>query len=144
MLDDYDEKQRFYRYKHGHHAFLLIIILLFVNGIFGTTLDFQWGETVHIENMLLTLISFLYFTGMNVYRGAHFRKSDNPKWSNLSFLVLALLQIFQVVSRDEGVMTDGKVSFTAINLAIGICFLSVPLLYYIRIIIEKINNRKNS
>lgn len=140
MFDDYDDKQRFYRYKHGHHAFVLTIVLLFVNGL----LDLQWGETVHIETMLLLLTAFLYFTVMNVYYGAHFRKNDKPLWSNISFFILALFYIGQVLSRDDEMISNGKVSFKAVTLAIGICFLSIPLMYSIRIMVEKIKSKKSA
>lgn len=138
MFDEEDEHQRFIRYKNGHHAFVLTVILLVVDLL----LDLQWGQTIAIEIFILLVLAAAYCMVMNVYQGAYFSKDEKPFSALIYFSIFGLIFVRDAFFGDNEIFTDGKAANGAVILAVGVCLLSAPATHFINVIVRKISRKR--
>lgn len=139
-MKNYDEYQKFMRYKYSSHSFSIFTTLWIVNYFFSFILDIQWAESQHLETLLLIFIAVAYFLFMNTYRGSYFTKSQSPIFYSVLFFVLSILNIRLSFSPYTSLIINGQVTSNVINLAAGAIWLTIPIAYIARIIVEKKRN----
>ncbi|SFC62621.1 hypothetical protein SAMN04488102_11423 [Alkalibacterium subtropicum] len=128
----YDEYQKLMCYKHGHHAFYIVIALSLANFI----LNIQWAETKTLEFGLFLLIAVCYSILMNVYTGAFFNKWQFPSLTSLFYFILGMTYIFNSFSSGTPMTSDGQITENFLKLTGGLLFLSIPVVYFTRKTIE--------
>ncbi|WP_028274690.1 DUF6773 family protein [Atopococcus tabaci] len=140
-MREYDEYQKFIRYKNGTQAFLLLSILLFLNSLLNS-LNVQWGETYSIETLFLLEISIGYYVLKNTYQGAFFDKYENPKRQSLYSFLWGLIYLYLVHSPSFAIFIDGKISQDFLHLFVGIICLAIPMVFLIRTMVDKSREKK--
>ena len=59
MMKQYDEYQKFMRYKYGYYSFMTLILLIVSNYILGLIFEVQWAQTKELETIIITFITVL-------------------------------------------------------------------------------------
>lgn len=70
MIKQYDEYQKFMRYKYGYYSFMTLILLIVSNYILGLIFEVQWAQTKELETIIITFITVLFFINISVYHNA--------------------------------------------------------------------------
>lgn len=70
MMKQYDEYQKFMRYKYGYYSFMTLILLIVSNYILGLIFEVQWAQTKELETIIITFITVLFFINISVYHNA--------------------------------------------------------------------------
>lgn len=136
-MKNFDEYQRLMRYKYGYHSFLIILVLGVLNFNINLFIDIQWAETQPLEFMLLIFIAVGYSIVMNIYKGAYFTKHQNSKMYAIIFFLLGLVNIYLSSSPYSPLIIDGRLSSNSIMLVSGMLWISIPIAYLTRVIVEK-------
>lgn len=131
-MTNYDEYQKFIRYKYGHHSFLLVLILVFINSWLSLFRDIQWAETKELETMLLIFIAVIYSIVMNTYHGAYFNRKQSPKIYAFIFFILGIVNIYLALSPYTPLIVDRKVTLHSLTGVSAILWLSIPAAYLMR------------
>ena len=82
-MTNFDEYQKLLRYKHGHHAFLITMFLMFTNFIIDLSSDFQWAETKELETIIFMFIGIIYSVALNTYHGLILTKNKTQRNTHL-------------------------------------------------------------
>lgn len=135
-MREYDEYQKFIRYKNGAQAFWFLAILLFLNS-FLNRINVQWGENYSIETLFLLEISIGYYVLKNTYQGAFFDKYENPKKQSLYSFLWGLIYLYLTYSPSFTVFINGKISQDFLHLFVGIICLAIPMVFFIRTMVDK-------
>lgn len=139
-MEGFDEYQQFRRYRNGHQAFFLTNILIFISFIISLS-GGEWAESKGVEYFILLSIPSTYINIRNTWHGAYYRKKDNPLLYNIIFFVTGLLYIWLFGSfgagTEAGVIEDGKITWKAAQLWVGMLWISIPITYFIRHYIDK-------
>lgn len=139
-MNKFDEYQKFMRYKHGAQAFFLFLFLWVVNFFSSVVLEVQWAETQHTETALLVFAAVAYSIVRNIYHGAYFTKRQSPIFYSLLFLVTGILNIWTSLSPYTPLIENGKLTFNSIIFFTGFIWLSIPLTYLVRSVVEKVRD----
>ncbi len=145
MMKQYDEYQKFMRYKYGYYSFMTLILLIVSNYILGLIFEVQWAQTKELETIIITFITVLFFINISVYHNAYFRKNEDKKGSIIGLLFLGIFNIF-VAHQSLGVypedfILNGKIGEGLIQFFSGLMFLSIPITYFIR---DKIDKKRSA
>ncbi|OJF90777.1 hypothetical protein [Alkalibacterium sp. 20] len=143
-MTNYDEYQKFMRYKYGYHSFAIILILTVLNFNLDLIFNLQWAETKSLEFMLLIFLAIGYSIVMNIYKGAYFSKKQNPKIYAVIFFFLGLANIYLSFSPYSPLISDGLVTSNSMMLVSGLLWISIPVAYLTRIIVEKKRDEKDN
>lgn len=138
---NYDEYQKFMRYKHGHHAFILVLILVLINFWFTLFRDLQWAETKELETILLIFVAVIYSVVMNIYHGAYFNRKQSPQLYALLFFGLGLLNLYLAFSPYRPLIVDGQVTMNIIMVVNGVFFILIPAVYMTRVLVDKLRKK---
>lgn len=145
MMKQYDEYQKFMRYKYGYYSFMTLILLIVSNYILGLIFEVQWAQTKELETIIITFITVLFFINISVYHNAYFRKNEDKKGSIIGLLFLGIFNIFVAYQSlgvyPEDFILNGKIGEGLIQFFSGIMFLSIPITYFIR---DKIDKKRSA
>lgn len=145
MMKQYDEYQKFMRYKYGYYSFMTLILLIVSNYILGLIFEVQWAQTKELETIIITLITVLFFINISVYHNAYFRKNEDKKGSIIGLLFLGIFNIFVAYQSlgvyPEDFILNGKIGEGLIQFFSGLMFLSIPITYFIR---DKIDKKRSA
>lgn len=143
-MNNYDEYQRFMRYRSGYYSFFLITFLLLVNYFVTEVKGFQWAEDGSVENLFIILIPVTFMNIANTWQGAHFNRKEKPWRSNIIELALGMLYVLFALSsgsmQDKGLLYDGKLTYGAAQFMLGLMWISIPITYFIRKLWDKQTN----
>lgn len=119
--DRFDEFQVAKRHRYGHHAFILTMVLIVVNGI--VKMNYIWADPL-MEMIVLMYIPLTYLTVMAILNGAYIsRKDKSSSFYIPMFRIVSLFSLFVIAqSIWSGVFTpikDGKLDNSA-----GILFIA--------------------
>ena len=142
-MTNFDEYQKLLRYKHGHHAFLITMFLMFTNFIIDLSSDFQWAETKELESIIFMFVGIIYSVALNTYHGAYFDKKQNPKKYALIFFLLGIMNLYLTFSSSHSLLVDGRVSKNTIMAFSAVLWLSIPAAYILRKLVEKIRKEED-
>lgn len=141
MMNNYDEYQRFIRYRNGYHSFFLLAILLLVNFFVTHTKDFQWAEDGSVELLFILLIPGTFMNIANTWQVAYFNRKEKPWRSNSILLAMSVFYMWLALStgsmQQKGLLSDGKITFVAAQLMLGLTWISIPATYYVRKLWDK-------
>ncbi len=132
----YDEYQKLLRYKYGYHSFLIIIVLSVINFNLTLFMDTQWAETKYLEFMLLLFFAAGYSIVMNVYKGSYFTRHQSVKMYSVFFL-LGLVNLYLSSSPYSPLIKDGLITSNSIMFVNALIFISMPIAFLSRIVVEK-------
>ncbi len=145
MMKQYDEYQKFMRYKYGYYSFMTLILLIVSNYILGLIFEVQWAQTKELETIIITFITVLFFINISVYHNAYFRKNEDKKGSIIGLLFLGIFNIFVAYQSlgvyPEDFILNGKIGEGLIQFFSGLMFLSIPITYFIR---DKIDKKRSA
>ena len=145
MMKQYDEYQKFMRYKYGYYSFMTLILLIVSNYILGLIFEVQWAQTKELETIIITLITVLFFINISVYHNAYFRNNEDKKGSIIGLLFLGIFNIFVAYQSlsvyPEDFILNGKIGEGLIQFFSGLMFLSIPITYFIR---DKIDKKRSA
>jgi len=145
IMKDYDEFQRFWRYKYGHNALFILIGMLALNVSFFIE-DFNWAASPEIELWILLFISIIYFSVMTNFRGANEHTIEKNKMMHFTLIALSFVMFYIVyIGYQEGptyLMKNGKLESGFIHLLLGISFLSDSVASYAGRLYENWKERK--
>jgi len=145
MIKQYDEYQKFMRYKYGYYSFMTLILLIVSNYILGLIFEVQWAQTKELETIIITFITVLFFINISVYHNAYFRKNEDKKGSIIGLLFLGIFNIFVAYQSlgvyPEDFILNGKIGEGLIQFFSGLMFLSIPITYFIR---DKIDKKRSA
>lgn len=140
-MKNFDEYQRFKRYRNGHHTFFFTIFLLVVNIFIELITGTGWGEPRSVEVLVILSISVIFFNITNTFQGAYFRKTEKPLWSNLGILVAALFYLMIYFAAPsfggQGLIEEGNITIRAVHLLVFLNAISIPITYFISLLIER-------
>ncbi|MBC9826206.1 MAG: hypothetical protein ABS890_03720 [Carnobacterium inhibens] len=144
-MKQYDEYQKFMRYKYGYYSFMTLILLIVSNYILGLIFEVQWAQTKELETIIITFITVLFFINISVYHNAYFRKNEDKKGSIIGLLFLGIFNIFVAYQSlgvyPEDFILNGKIGEGLIQFFSGLMFLSIPITYFIR---DKIDKKRSA
>ncbi|WP_301426262.1 hypothetical protein [Carnobacterium sp.] len=144
-MKQYDEYQKFMRYKYGYYSFMTLILLIVSNYILGLIFEVQWAQTKELETIIITFITVLFFINISVYHNAYFRKNEDKKGSIIVLLFLGIFNIFVAYQSlgvyPEDFILNGKIGEGLIQFFSGLMFLSIPITYFIR---DKIDKKRSA
>lgn len=141
-MTNYDEYQKYMRYKYDSHAFKFLLFLVFINFAMGTYTDFQWAETSGLEHLILSFIAVIYSVIMYIYHGAYFNKKQNGKLYAGLFFAIGLLSLITGFSPYSPIIVDGKITSNIIMPLNGAMFVLISVAYLLKIFVEKRNDVK--
>ena len=145
MMKQYDEYQKFMRYKYGYYSFMTLILLIVSNYILGLIFEVQWAQTKELETIIITFITVLFFINISVYHNAYFRKNEDKKGSIIGLLFLGIFNIFVAYQSlgvyPEDFILNGKIGEGLIQFFSALMFLSIPITYFIR---DKIDKKRSA
>ncbi|MDZ7836363.1 MAG: hypothetical protein U5K84_14515 [Alkalibacterium sp.] len=135
-MKNFDEYQKFMRYKYGYQAFGIVLVLTLINYFMSLFMSLL-GETRELETMVIVLIAIMYSLIMYIYKGAYFTKKQNHKLYAVIFFLIGVLNIFNSLSPYTPLIADGKITSNFLILIAGILWLSIPATYVTRMVVEK-------
>lgn len=135
-MTNYDEYQKFIRYKYGHHAFLLVLVLVLINFWFSLFRDLQWAETKELEIILLIFVAVIYSVLMNIYHGAYFTRKQSPQLYSLLFFGSGLLNLYLALSPYRPLIVDGQITMNSIMVVNGIFLILIPAAYMTKVLVD--------
>lgn len=140
-MNNYDEYQRFMRYRSSYYSFFLITLLLLVNYFVTEVKGFQWAEDGSVELLFIILIPVTFMNIANTWQGAHFNRKEKPWRSNIIVLALGMLYVLLALSsesmQDKGLLYDGKLTFVAAQSMLGLTWIAIPATYFVRKLWDK-------
>lgn len=137
-MREYDEYQKFLRYKYGYHSFVILFSLLAINHF----VDYQWAYSKENEIQILVWVTSIYFVVRLTFSGAYFGKRDNPLLANLFVSVPGLLYLSDYLTGHSVLFENGRLAAGSIWFFIALFWLSIPLTYAIRTVVDKLRERK--
>ncbi|WP_423190216.1 hypothetical protein ACO1PF_04930 [Alkalibacterium sp. f15] len=143
-MNQFDEYQKFMRYKYGYHSFFIIVALSIINFNLELFYDIQWAETKSLEFILFIFLAVGYSIVMNVYKGAYFTKKQNSNVYAFIFLFIGLANFYLSTSPYSPLMIDGLLTSNNIMLVNGLIWTSIPSAYFTRILVEKRREREEN
>ena len=136
-MTNYDEYQKYMRYKYDSHAFKLLLFLVLINIVVGIQTDSQWAETSGLEYLILSFIAVIFSAIMNIYHGAYFNKKQNGKLYAWLFFVIGLLSLMIGFSPYSPILVDGKLTLNIFIPLYGAMFVLMSVAYFLRWFVEK-------
>lgn len=136
-MTNYDEYQKFIRYKYGHHGFIAVLALVLMNYFFSLFYDFQWAESKELEIIVLITLVVIITAILNVYHGAYFTKKQSPILYVVLFVFTGLMNLYLSFSAYSPLIEEGLVTSNIVTVLSAILFLSLPLAYYARRVVDK-------
>lgn len=142
-MDQFDEYQKFMRYKYGYHSFFIIVALSLINFNLELFYDIQWAETKSLEFILFVFLAVGYSIVMNVYKGAYFTKKQNSNLYAFIFLFIGLANFYLSTSPYSPLMIDGLITSNSIKLVNGLIWTSLSVAYFTRHLVDKRRDSKD-
>lgn len=91
----YDEFQVAKRHRYGHHAFLLTLVMIVVNGI--VKMNYLWADPL-MEMLVLLHIPATYLIVMLILKGAYMSRKDKNTYLYIPLFGFAsLFSLFVIV-----------------------------------------------
>ena len=147
ILKYYDENQKSIRYKFGFYSLLIMTALLLV--YISMPVDRVGGISYRNAIMVIIMVSVLFFLVNVVYRHAFFDQyTHRPFWSNAFFLVMAGLQAQRAYQLYHLGMDFpdpiNNVEFAMMHSLQISLYLSIPLTYGVRSLVDRISGKKQN
>ncbi|WP_028274689.1 hypothetical protein [Atopococcus tabaci] len=138
MISEFDEYQKFLRYKYGYHSFGILFALLAVNHF----VDYPWAQSTEEETMILASVVANYFVVRLVFGGAYYGKRENPVLASLVAFVPGLLHLSAYLTGQSVLFENGRLADNAFVFFSALFWMSIPITYVVRAVVDKIRERK--
>lgn len=96
QYSEYDERQKLVRYKTGYQAFLLLCVLLVLDGLLHEMTSLRWGIPLIRYTMMFGLC-MIYFVSVCIWRDAYHAKFFSSLPWILTGIIFDLLYIFLII-----------------------------------------------
>ena len=142
--NNYDEYQVINRHKIAFRAFIITLVLVFLNGMISNTYD--WAAPI-IQAMIILMLSTGYFVTCAIFKNAYLSiKVKKPYVGVFSFAILGILNAalsFNSLARlgRAYLIHDGKLGDGIMPLLLGIYFLYLSAITLIKVILERRQNK---
>lgn len=133
---EYDEYQRFLRYKFGSHSFFIVGGLWVLN-LFLKMYHIEWAQSLEMEITFILMLAVLYSVVRSTYHGAYYGKTDKPGLFNILFVIIALLNFPSYFTLKNDLIVNGRLTNDSFPLFMGMFWLAIPVTYFIRMIVDK-------
>lgn len=114
-MQNYDERQKFLRYKYGYEAFFLLLALTAINS-FICTVIYEWAEQ-NVSAFAVIFISAFYFGLRTVLSGAYAGNEEAEKRTArilpLTVVIVLLMcaaMLPDIIRGVDPLIVDGKVT----------------------------------
>ncbi|WP_208559198.1 hypothetical protein [Marinilactibacillus kalidii] len=136
-MKNYDEYQKFLRYKYGSESFIIVLFLTFINFSVHLFSDRKWAENQSLEMMLLVFIAIIYSAVRMIYSGAYFKKKQNGPFIAITFALIGFCNLYLVFTSNFPIIENNILTYDVMKLVSSIFFLSLSLAYFVRTLVEK-------
>lgn len=135
-LGDYDERQLLARHKAYQIGYFTLMLLLVANAaasLFGV----EWAEGP-VDYLMCTLLSIGVFVTIVILKDAFAALNENQSKQVFAYIVLGLVNIYNVRVNEMALVENGKLTSDALGLAACLLFFWVAALTFI----QKLRNNK--
>jgi hypothetical protein len=141
MNSDFDELQKFNRYKIGYKTMFLALIIIAVNGFVKGMFNIKWAEPT-LESEILVMIIAGIFAISCIIKDAYSAGGKNSNRMMLLFAIIGFMNIFSIIYHSikgskVAIIENGMLGSDCISMVASIFFIVVPSVYGIKLFVDK-------